>query len=605
MPMAGTRKHILLTLSALALLSACDDGGQTQGKSASWLDWIKGKSEPRRTVFLDNYPLDYVRETQAGNYLAGQFAQNRGDWTAAGKYFDKLIKADPNNTALQQRAMVLAMQGGDANRAIALARKVVEADPHNILALLFIASDHMSRQEYSQAAESLSHMPQQGITDFIRPIIGAWAQAPEGKVDEDMLIGNGPLHAYHALLIADYLGKVKQPEKYFIHVLAGGGADRHMLEMMADAYNREGHTELAKKIYDTLAKDGQPDIGSSRYAAMREKEENPELAKATAIQTPTQGAAEAFYNMARMLFQDKNNESALVFARLSQHLDPTKEDVKMLLASMMIEGDRLEDAIALYKSVKPGVPGYPESIRSAAEILEQKGDIDRSIKLLEQDYAQNKDVNSLIQIGDVYRRAERHAEAIKAYDRAVAAMGGKVSSDYWHVLYARGMSYERVGDMKRAEDDLEAALEFRPDHPYLLNYLGYSWADQGKKLDKAVELLTKAATLKPDDGYIADSLGWVYFKTGEFGKAVEELEKAVELVPYDPTINDHLGDAYWRVGRKQEARFQWQRALNHSKDEKVNAILQEKLTAGLAEKETPVMEAKKAVEQQPEPAQQH
>ena len=590
--MIRNRKSLFLALSAVALLSACDDSGNTE--KTSWLDWLKGKDEPAKASLMATYDSDYVRETQAGNYLAGQFAQYRGDWKTANKYLDKVIQIDAGNVELQQRAMVLAMQAGDVNRAIVLARKVLEEDNKNLLALLFIGVDQISQQEYSDAIRTLSKMPENGIADFVRPILIAWAQAPEKKVDDDMLVSSGPLHAYHALLIADYLGTVKDPEKYFVNVLTGGGADPHILEMMADVYSRQEKKELADKIYDTLITQAQESNLLARADVLKKKRDNPEATKAQRIQTPAQGSAEAFYDMARILYNDQSDESALVFARLAQHLDPAKTDTKMIMARMMVRGDHPDDAIEFYKSIPAGSPEYTEAQRSAAELFEKEGKIDESIAFLEQTYTRDKDVNALIQIGDVYRRAERHLEAINAYDRAVTALGGKVSSDYWHLLYARGMSYERSGNMKKAEDDLEAALEFRPDHPYLLNYLGYSWADQGKKLDKSLELIEKAATLKPDDGYIIDSLGWVYYKTGNYDMAVTELEKAIEMVPYDPTINDHLGDAYWQVGRKNEARFQWQRALNHLKDEKLKPALELKISEGLEIKHSPVKEAKTA-----------
>ncbi len=588
--MAGKRNAIFLTLSALALLSGCDDGSS----QTSWVDWLKGKGEPKKQLtMIDLSGADYPRETQAGNYLAGQFAQYRQDWANANKYFDKAIQLDPSNVVLQQRAMILAMQAGDPTRALVLARKVLEEDDKNIIALLFIGADQVSRQEYAQSVKTFSKMPENGIADFIRPILIAWAQSPEKQIDDEMLIAGGPLHAYHALLIADYLGPVKDPDKYFVNILTGGGADTHMLEMMADVFSRQGKKELAKKIYDTLLQQSEKTPATIAYTKrITEKRDNPEVAKTARIQTPAQGAAEAFYNMARILYQDQSDDSALVFARLAQQLDPARDDTKLLMARMMIRGNHMDDAIAIYKGIKPESEHYPESQRSAAELLEQQDKIDESIAYLENVYARDKDVNALIQIGDVYRRAERHAEAINAYDRAIAELGGKASSDYWHLLYARGMSYERNGDMKRAEEDLEAALEYKPDHPYLLNYLGYSWADQGKKIDKALLLITKAANLKPDDGYIVDSLGWVYYKMGQYDQAVNELEKAVELVPYDPTINDHLGDAYWRVGRKNEARFQWQRALNHSKDEKANAEIELKISQGLTDKKPDVLEAK-------------
>ncbi len=76
-----------------------------------------------------------------------------------------------------------------------------------------------------------------------------------------------------------------------------------------------------------------------------------------------------------------------------------------------------------------------------------------------------------------------------------------------------------------------------------MNYLGYSWVDRGEHLDEAFKMLRQAVALRPEDGYVIDSLGWAHFKLGEYDEAVKELERAIELKPSDPTINDHLGDA--------------------------------------------------------------
>ncbi|MGB1077361.1 MAG: tetratricopeptide repeat protein, partial [Bdellovibrionales bacterium] len=157
--------------------------------------------------------------------------------------------------------------------------------------------------------------------------------------------------------------------------------------------------------------------------------------------------------------------------------------------------------------------------------------------------------------------------ALKSYNKALSMLD-KESDDkrYWSLYYSRGIAYERLGDWDKAEKDLKKALEMEPNHPYILNYLGYSWADQGKNLEEALEMIAQAVRLRPDDGYIVDSLGWVYFKLEDFERAVEPLETAVALMPEDATINDHLGDAYWKVGRKHEARFQWKRALSFAEE---------------------------------------
>ena len=84
----------------------------------------------------------------------------------------------------------------------------------------------------------------------------------------------------------------------------------------------------------------------------------------------------------------------------------------------------------------------------------------------------------------------------------------------------------------------------------MLNYLGYSWIDRGENLERGLKMIEKAVELRPEDGYIVDSLGWAHYRLGDYASAVQYLEKAIELVPEDPTINDHLGDAYWQSGRR-------------------------------------------------------
>lgn len=591
--MAGSTKTLILSLSAFALLAGCDDSGSSTNTSNNWLTWFQPSQSSTASIYIPQ--REYSQSTQAGDYLAGQFAQYRQDWTTANEYIDRVLARDAGNIELQQRAMILSIQAGDANRAIAMARKVLEQDKGNVLALTIISMDQISRQDYSGVIDTLHKMPHNPISDFIKPILSAWVKAPEGAQDDDALVNASPLHAYHALLIADYHGKVADANRYFINILASSDVDTHIMERIGDIFARNDADELAKKIYEAILKHNRQNGASlAEIKSLQDKLDAPKQNAGKPLATPAEGAAEAFFNMANMLYQDNNTESALVFARIAEFLSPTKEENKILIAGIMMRSGQPDKAIEILRTVKSDSVIFFNAQRSAAEMMEQEGHVEEAIAYLEAIYADHHDVNALIQIGDTWRRADKHDLAIKAYDRAEAALGGKITADNWQLLYARGMSYERFGNIPRAEADLQKAIEFKPDHPYLLNYLGYSWADQGKHMEKAIELITKAASLRPDDGYITDSLGWVYYKLGDYGDAVTTLEKAIELLPTDPTINDHLGDAYWQVGRKQEARFQWQRALNNNKkDELPSAVIQSKIENGIEAPKQKVQQAKK------------
>jgi tetratricopeptide (TPR) repeat protein len=276
---------------------------------------------------------------------------------------------------------------------------------------------------------------------------------------------------------------------------------------------------------------------------------------------------------------------------MSLVLDPGLIEARLLLADMMSRSGRIDEAIAQLQSIPADDPSYLESQHHAAQLLADAGRTDESLALLNKLFLDHNDVDALIRTGDIYREKENYESALQAYNKAAKKIGGTIPEQYWYLLYGRGMAYEREGDWTRAQSDLKAALVYRPDHPYLLNYLAYGWADKGENLDESLALIKKAAALRPSDGYITDSLGWVEYMRGQYEAAIPNLERAVELLPYDDTINDHLGDAYWQVGRKAEARFQWQRAINNSKDKGFQDKVAQKLQDGLPAPAHPVRHA--------------
>jgi tetratricopeptide (TPR) repeat protein len=178
------------------------------------------------------------------------------------------------------------------------------------------------------------------------------------------------------------------------------------------------------------------------------------------------------------------------------------------------------------------------------------------------------------------RARKRYDEAVGAYSKAINLIP-KLEKRHWAYFYSRGTCYERLKNWPAAEADLQKALALYPDQPLVLNYLGYSWIDQGLNLTQGLGLIEKAVSLRPDDGYIVDSLGWAYFKMGDFKESVKYLERAVELRPDDPTLNDHLGDALWRVGRMTEARFQWDQALSLKPEPEDIDKIKDKIAKGL------------------------
>jgi Flp pilus assembly protein TadD len=185
------------------------------------------------------------------------------------------------------------------------------------------------------------------------------------------------------------------------------------------------------------------------------------------------------------------------------------------------------------------------------------------------------------------------SECADVYSKGIATIDNPQKSD-WVMFYFRGICLERAKQWEKAEADLKKALVLFPEQPQVLNYLGYSWIDQGVNLDEGMKMIRRAVEQKPDDGYIVDSLGWAYFRLGNYDDAVKQLERAVELKPEDPTVNDHLGDVYWRIGRTQEARFQWSHARDLKPEPEEIPKIEQKLKSGLADETSSAAEAEKA-----------
>ena len=170
------------------------------------------------------------------------------------------------------------------------------------------------------------------------------------------------------------------------------------------------------------------------------------------------------------------------------------------------------------------------------------------------------DLTGYMTLGNVFSREERYQESADTYDKAVSIIG-EPKSFHWNLFFRRGISYERLKKWDKAEPNFMKSLDLSANQPEVLNYLGYSWVDQGINLEQGMDMIRKAVELRPRSGFIVDSLGWAHYRLGQYEDAVAALERAVQLMPQDPTINDHLGDAYWQVGRKLEATFQWNIAL--------------------------------------------
>lgn len=534
-------------------------------------------------------PLGSIAQAQdeitgtAGNYLVSQQAQKDQDWHTSHIYLDKVLDADKDNSELLKRGMILAVGTGQMDRAVSYSRDILVVEPDNKIAQVILALSAFEKGDNAASRDYLVQMGDGDIAAFIRPIMEGWMLAQSGKFKSQKIFKQTTLHAYHAGLMAIYLGEKKEAVDLAKAITVYKNISAEEAVRAADLFAAAGAKEEALTLYRGLYMQNNRDKHVSRMINALElggQDLKPHLLPLQ-IKDAKQGVAQIIYDMALMLYGEQSTSSARIFAYMALELDPGMTRAYLLLADTMAQAGRFDEAIKHLSNVPNTHESYMDAQRHAAELLADAGRMDEARERLNRLFVDHNDVESLIRIGDLYRRQEDYKNALDAYNQAAGEIGERIPEEYWYLLYARGMAYEREGRWNKAERDLKAALVYRPNHAYLLNYLGYGWADQGLNLDRSLELVKRAVSLQPNDGFIIDSLGWVQYMMGSYDDAVVTLEKAVEMLPYDTTVNDHLGDAYWQLGRKLEARFQWERARNFAEDEDVKVKLKAKIAGGL------------------------
>ncbi len=521
-----------------------------------------------------------------GNYLAGRYAMKNRDFSAASDLLKRALEVDPTDTPLLRRAFIAKISDGNVDDAVAMARLIVDREGNTPIARLALVVGAIKRGDFATAEAELGKFPERGFSGFMKPLLQAWTLVGLGRGAEAIAAleplkgqsGLRVLYELHAALVSDLAGRSDDAVGHY--ELARDNARRATLRVVQGLgrhYEVARDTDKARELYQSYLGENPDSVVLQPALKRLEKGEKPQLL----VATPQEGLAEALFNIASTMTRENSAQLALIYGRLATYLRGEFDLADMLVAGLLESMDRHADAAAVYGKIAPASPLYWSAQLRIAGNFEAMDRDEDAIVLLRKLAAEFPDrPDPLVSLGDIFRTNKRYDESVDAYDRAFKVIRD-IDQRHWTLLYSRGISLERSNRWPRAEQDFRKALELNPEQPYVLNYLGYSWVDQGINLEEARRMIERAVELRPDDGYIVDSLGWVLYRLRDFNGAVERLERAVELRPHDPTINDHLGDAYWRVGRRNEARFQWMRALALKPDAEHIPGIEKKLRDGL------------------------
>jgi tetratricopeptide (TPR) repeat protein len=539
---------------------------------------------------------ELARYSPAGNYLAARHASVERDAMSASAYYRAALRADSKNPVLLERTFLSVLIDGDVDDAVKLAERVIQFDKTHRVARLVLGVRALKVKQYQAARQHIAQSVRGPIADLTATLITAWtqfgSQDQRGAIEGiDRLAGPEWYAIFkdlHGGLILDLAGNKKEAGKRLEKVYKLDPKALRAVEAYGRWASRNTGKDEALKIYEAFDKVlPQHPLILEAMDELKGDEKLPPL-----VDTPQAGAAEVLFGLGTSLGRQGGEDVALAYLQLAIYLAPRHPLALMSLADLYEQVKKPALALKVYQRVHADSPLKRNADIQLATMLDALDRTEESKKILERLMTERPDdQEAILALGNILRVRKEFASCGDVYGKAVNLIKDPKTSN-WLVFYFRGICHERSKQWAGAEADFKKALELSPDQPHVLNYLGYSWIDQGINLDEGMRMIRRAVEQRPDDGYIVDSLGWAHYRIKEYEEAVKHLERAVELKPADPTINDHLGDAYWKTGRTLEAAFQWSHARDLEPEPDDLKKINEKLRTGLVDESVPGETAK-------------
>ena len=448
---------------------------------------------------------------------------------------ENILAESPNDLVLLKALGQAYSSKNEADKAISIFRRVVVLDPEDMESALHLAVLYGSRRNYNAARKSL-----------------------KGLMDSDRDSAASAL--YYVGVMALSAGDLDDAESIFLETRKYGLESDGLYLNLGAIKDRQNNRDKAEQYY------------------LKALELNP-------------GNLAAMENLTQLYIKSGREKEALGLLQEMEKSRPGDMDIMKRKALLLLSVKDFSGAADILKEVIRQAPDETTLRYYLGLAYEESGKYDEAVteyrKLIA---AEPGNVKPYLNLGYLYTEMELYSEAIEVYRSLIEV--SEPMAEYYVYL---GRVYILSGDEKAAEkvlkeglkkfddsdelhfnmavlyekqdrfDDmvthLKRAIELNPGHADAMNFLGYSYAEKGTNLDEALRLIKSSLALKPDNGYITDSLGWTYYMMGKYDKALSALKEATRMVDSDPVIFEHLGDAYKASSNNKEAIKAWKRSL--------------------------------------------
>lgn len=515
-------------------------------------------------------------------FTTAQLKIKQGDINEAIWLIEQALQYDPQSPTLKLEFAGLLLIKKENERALELVNSVLDAHPDHKQALILAGQIHLKNKDITAAKNIYEKLIASGDSDqntYLQLGRFYWDENDlenAGRVFEKMARDHPESYAAHYFIgkVLQAQGKLDSAEKAFQKSLS--------LEPALE----EPRVELLR-IYQSRQQ--QQKIDDMYREILNNNPENHKMALEFASHLKDSGKVGQALRLLAELGAQSSENAAIITTVFETFIENKNFKKGVWAVEGMLQGDNgnddlhylaglaydgLEDneqALRHLLQVLPQSRFYFNAVVHSALLYHDMGKIDLAIRTIEDAVKHDPDkAEYFLYLGSFFEELERYSEAAQALLRGIA-----LDQNNSKLYFRLGVVYDKMGNKQESMNAMKTVLRFSPSHAEALNYLGYTYADMGINLDEAENLIRSALKIKPQDGYITDSLGWVYFKKGNYTKALEYLQKAVDLVPDDPTILEHLGDLYLKMGKLDEAVHYYRRSLE--KEPKNREVLKEKI----------------------------
>ncbi len=528
-----------------------------------------------------------VGRSPYASFLVGRYAMTMGDVDTASRALGVAATSDPSDPTLREKAFLVNILNGDIDQASRLIGPADSlSDTGKLMNGLVIATTSIKAGKGAAAVKAVdSVLATDGaersaalLKPYAQALSGDWKAAFDDSGDTAMNATDpGRLLVYlikaERARLYEIKGRKADAEALYTSLYQPGAASFVFGPDYAAFLERQGRKDEARTVWKGIADSAADPVARLSLARL----DSPGYAP-TPLPTLTSSAAQALLLSATIYSSDHDSEMSLANLRLSLYLDGSSDKARIFLGQIDQELKDTDGAEAAWASVLPTSPYGPEASLRRIWSLRGRGETDQALALVETALTQRPDdIAFVVEKADILHDQGKDLDALKVLSDRVARKG---EADFtWQAYFLQAMAYDAIDRWDDAEAAITKGRAVGGDRPEILNFLGYGWIARGLHVKEGMDLARQAMAVSPRSAAIVDTLGWGYYKLGDYGQALTYVEQAVQMDPADAEINEHMGDVYKAVGRDTEARYEWQRVLTLNASEKETASVKAKLDA--------------------------